>query len=95
MDTPPPHADVDHLAAVLERRRAELAGANAVISGGRVVHAVTEQTWVGVRVPAVECHATADPLRLHPTTAPVTCRRCRRRLTGSAGDVPDGQLTLG
>jgi hypothetical protein len=88
------HADVDHLAAVLERRRSELAGANAVIGGATVVHAVTEHVWVGVRVPAVVCGAATDPLRLRATSAPISCRRCTRRLTGSSAGVSDGQLTL-
>jgi hypothetical protein len=90
---PPALADVDHLAAVLERRRAELAGANAVIGAGTVVHAVTDTVWAGVRVPAVVCRAAADPLRLRATASPVTCRRCTRRLTGATG-VHDGQLVL-
>ncbi|MFW5418200.1 hypothetical protein J0910_16435 [Nocardiopsis sp. CNT-189] len=86
--------DVGHLAAVLSRRRAELAGRNAVIGGGEVVHALTEAVWAGVRVPAVSCHASADPLRLRPTDAPVSCRRCLRRLSGRDHGVPEGQLTL-
>jgi len=87
-------ADVGHLAAVLSRRRAELAGHNAVIGGGEVVHALTEAVWAGVRVPAVPCRASADPLRLRPTDAPVSCRRCLRRLAGRDHGVPEGQLTL-
>ncbi|GAA1763054.1 hypothetical protein [Streptomonospora arabica] len=75
-------ADVEHLAAVLARRRRELSGGRATIGASSVVHAVEETTWVGVRVPAVVCRAAADPLRLRPTESPVTCRRCLRRAGG-------------
>lgn len=90
-----PEVDVAHLAAALERRREELAGGRAVIGAGTVVHSVSSAVWAGVRVPAVLCHASADPLRLRPTASPVSCRRCLRRLTGREHAVHDGQLTLG
>ncbi|MBB5436331.1 hypothetical protein [Nocardiopsis composta] len=90
-----PGVDVAHLAAALERRREELAGGRAVIGAGTVVHAVSSSVWAGVRVPAVLCRASADPLRLRPAAGAVSCRRCLRRLTGREAGVPDGQLTLG
>ncbi|MFC7745620.1 hypothetical protein ACFQXA_38890 [Nocardiopsis composta] len=67
-----PGVDVAHLAAALERRREELAGGRAVIGAGTVVHAVSSSVWAGVRVPAVLCRASADPLRLRPP--PERCR---------------------
>ncbi|WP_017541984.1 hypothetical protein [Nocardiopsis halophila] len=88
------HADVDHLAAVLHRRWEELAGGRARIGDGDVVHAVTDSIWAGVRVPAVLCRASADPLRLRAAEGQVTCRRCQRRLTGRSEDVPEGQMRL-
>jgi len=90
-----PGADVEHLAAVLTRRASELSGGRAVIGAGTVVHAVSSSVWAGVRVPAVLCRASADPLRLRPAASPVSCRRCLRRLTGREHGVHDGQLTLG
>lgn len=88
------YADVDHLAAVLHRRWEELAGGRAVIGSGSVVHAVTDAVWAGVRVPAVLCRASADPLRLRAAEGQVTCRRCQRRLTGRSEGVPEGQMRL-
>ncbi|GAB3498630.1 hypothetical protein [Nocardiopsis coralliicola] len=86
--------DVEHLAAVLQRRAEELDGRHATVGGGDIVHAVTTDRWIGVRVPTVLCRATADPLRLRPTDAPVTCRTCTRRLTGHTTGLSEGQLSL-
>ncbi|QBI52118.1 hypothetical protein [Streptomonospora litoralis] len=87
-------ADVEHLAAVLKRRRRELAGGRATIGGSSVVHAVEETMWVGVRVPVVVCRVAADPLRLRPSNGPVTCRRCRKRADGRDIRVGRGQTEL-
>ncbi|MFD0773633.1 hypothetical protein ACFQZ2_06800 [Streptomonospora algeriensis] len=88
-------ADVEHLAAVLARRRRELAGGRATIGASSVVHAVEETVWVGVRVPVVVCRAATDPLRLRPSEKPVTCRRCLRRASGvRSARVPRGQTEL-
>jgi len=86
--------DVEHLAAVLMRRRRELAGGRATIGGSSVVHAVEGMMWVGVRVPAAVCRATADPMRLRPTERPVTCRRCLRRGGGRGAEMAQGQTEL-
>ncbi|KIH97115.1 hypothetical protein LP52_20545 [Streptomonospora alba] len=87
--------DVEHLAAVLARRRRELTGGRATIGASSVVHAVEETVWAGVRVPAVLCRAAADPLRLHPAENPVTCRRCLKRASGGrSARVPRGQTEL-
>ncbi|MUL40353.1 hypothetical protein FZ103_04025 [Streptomonospora sp. PA3] len=88
-------ADIEHLAAVLARRRRELAGGRATIGSSSVVHAVEDAVWVGVRVPAVVCRAAADPLRLRPAEGPVTCRRClRRAMAGRGTRVAQGQTEL-
>ncbi|NYI96627.1 hypothetical protein HNR12_002904 [Streptomonospora nanhaiensis] len=86
--------DIEHLAAVLVRRRRELAGGTAVIGASGVVHRVHETVWAGVRVPATACRAASDPLRLRPAHGPVTCRRCLRRTTGRDTGVPEGQTEL-
>jgi hypothetical protein len=88
-------ADVEHLAATLRRRRAELADAGGVrIGDGEVVHELTSRMWVGVQVPAVLCAASADPLRLRAATGPVTCRRCRVRRHGDSQEQVPGQTAL-
>ncbi|MFY7066936.1 2-C-methyl-D-erythritol 2,4-cyclodiphosphate synthase [Nocardiopsis changdeensis] len=75
-----PSADVEHLAAVLRRRREELAGAAGVrIGRGEVVHRLEAHMWAGVEIPAVGCHAATDPLRLVASNGPITCRRCLGR----------------
>ena|SRR5690625_4886647 len=91
----PGGADVEHLAATLRARRAELAGASSVrIGDSTVVHALTTRLWVGVEVPAPACNAAADPLRLRPAWEPVTCRRCRARGRTSQADQVPGQQRL-
>ncbi|WP_150240009.1 hypothetical protein [Nocardiopsis quinghaiensis] len=85
--------EVEHLAATL-RRRQELANADGVrIGRGTVVHGLTTHMWAGIEVPAVSCHAAADPLRLFPATGAVTCRRCLGRARTEHGQVP-GQTEL-
>ncbi|WP_116247707.1 hypothetical protein [Nocardiopsis sp. FIRDI 009] len=87
--------EVEHLAAVLRRRREELADAEAVrIGDGAVAHELITRIWVGVEVPGVLCHASADPLRLQAAPGPVTCRRCRARRSGDSGDQVPGQTSL-
>ncbi|NYH55255.1 MULTISPECIES: hypothetical protein [Nocardiopsis] len=86
--------EVEHLAATLRRRRAELATAEGVrIGQGTVVHGLTTHMWAGIEVPAVSCHAAADPLRLFPAPGAVTCRRCLGRVRAERGQVP-GQTEL-
>ncbi|MBB6122214.1 hypothetical protein [Nocardiopsis algeriensis] len=85
---------VEHLAATLRRRRIELADAAGVrIGQGQVVHGLTTHMWAGVPVPAVQCHAAVDPLRLTPSAGPVTCRRCLGRGRQEQTQVP-GQTAL-
>jgi hypothetical protein len=94
-DLPLSGPDVEHLAATLRRRRAELADAGGVrIGDGEVVHELTSRIWVGVEVPAVLCAASADPMRLRPAAGPVTCRRCRARRSGASSDQVPGQTSL-
>lgn len=89
-----PEADVEHLAATLRRRRHELADAGgARIGQGRVVHGLTTHMWAGVEVPAVQCHAAVDPLRLVPASGPITCRRCLGRARAERDQVP-GQTSI-
>ena len=86
--------DVEHLAATLRRRRHELADADgARIGQGRVVHGLTTHMWAGVEVPAVQCHAAVDPLRLVPAPGPITCRRCLGRARTERDQVP-GQTSI-
>ncbi|MEU3018912.1 hypothetical protein ABZ635_16100 [Nocardiopsis sp. NPDC007018] len=94
--TPPGHApEVEHLAATLHRRRAELAEAKAArIGDGSIVHELTTRVWVGVEIPAVVCAAADDPMRLRPSTHPVTCLRCRSRRSGSGAEQMPGQELL-
>lgn len=87
--------DVEHLAATLRRRRAELSDAKAArIGDGDIVHELTTRLWVGVEIPAVVCAAAPDPMRLRPSTSPVTCLRCRSRRSGSGGEQVPGQEEL-
>lgn len=90
----PSAPEVEHLAVTLRRRRTELADAEgARIGQGTVVHGLTTHLWAGIEVPAVQCHAAVDPLRLHPAPGPVTCRRCLGRARGEREQVP-GQTSL-
>lgn len=92
-----PAADpsIEHLAATLRARRAEMAGATgARIGDSAVVHQLTTRMWVGVEVPAVLCAAAQDPLRLKPAWEPVTCRRCRTRGQGREETQVPGQQAL-
>jgi hypothetical protein len=87
--------DIEHLAATLRRRRAELADAKAArIGDGEIVHELTTRLWVGVEIPAVVCAAAPDPMRLRPSTSPVTCLRCRSRRSGSGREQVPGQEEL-
>jgi hypothetical protein len=86
--------DIEHLAATLRRRREELADAAGVrIGQGEVVHGLTTHMWAGVAVPAIQCHAAVDPLRLSPSAGPITCRRCLGRGRQEQKQVP-GQTSL-
>lgn len=90
-----PAPEVRHLAATLRRRRSELADAKAArIGDGSIVHELTTRVWVGVEIPAVVCAAADDPMRLRPSTSPVTCLRCRSRRSGSGGEQVPGQELL-
>ncbi|MFE1168293.1 hypothetical protein [Nocardiopsis sp. NPDC058789] len=90
-----PAPEVRHLAATLRRRRSELADARAArIGDGSIVHELTTRVWVGVEIPAVVCAAADDPMRLRPSTSPVTCLRCRSRRSGSGGEQVPGQALL-
>ncbi|QUX26362.1 MULTISPECIES: hypothetical protein [Nocardiopsis] len=92
--TAPAPSDVEHLAAVLRRRREELAGAAGVrIGRGEVVHRLDTHMWAGVEIPAVGCHAAVDPLRLVASAGPVTCRRCLGSGRQAQEQVP-GQTAL-
>ncbi|MCO1581240.1 MULTISPECIES: hypothetical protein [unclassified Crossiella] len=79
-------AELDPLTAVLQavatRTCAQFADRNLTIRRSRVVHGVAPTKWMaGVELPGPACHvgvagwAVED---LHPTTRPVTCRRCLR-----------------
>jgi hypothetical protein len=58
-----------------------------------VVHGLTTHMWAWGAVPAVQCHAAVDQLRLTPSAGPVTCRCCLGRGRQEQGQVP-GQTEL-
>lgn len=73
------------LEAVAARAVAAFEKKNAVVrGGGSAVHAVAPVRWLGeIVVPGPLCHvgvSGGELASLRPTTAPVTCRRCRRSL---------------
>jgi hypothetical protein len=90
------------LSAVAMRAAAQFKGRNIVIRRSRVVHAAATSKWMaGIELPAPACHvgvagwAIED---LHPTTEPVSCRRCLRsqghRAVPELTLVRGGQMTL-
>jgi hypothetical protein len=83
----------------VERAASDFSGRNASVRGaGSVVHAVGLVHWIGVlEVPGPLCHvglSGGELAALRPTTAPVTCRRCLRRLGVEDGPPGAEQLTL-
>ncbi|HEV7979559.1 hypothetical protein [Amycolatopsis sp.] len=70
------------LSAVARRAENQFRGRNLTIRRSTVVHAVAPSRWMaGVDLPAPACHVGVSGWAvedLHPTSQPVTCRRCLR-----------------
>jgi hypothetical protein len=70
------------LSAVARRAENQFRGRNLTIRRSAVVHAVAPSRWMaGVELPAPACHVGVSGWAvedLHPTSQPVTCRRCLR-----------------
>ncbi|MCK2244541.1 MULTISPECIES: hypothetical protein [unclassified Crossiella] len=81
----PPTA-LDPLTAVLQavavRTARQFEERNLTIRRSRVVHGVAPSKWMaGVELPGPACHVGVAGWALedmHPSTRPVTCRRCLR-----------------
>ncbi|MBP2477691.1 hypothetical protein JOF53_006563 [Crossiella equi] len=70
------------LSAVASRATAQFTDRNLTVRRSRIVHAVEPTPWLaGVELPGPACHVGVAGWALedlHPTTEPVTCRRCLR-----------------
>lgn len=69
---------------------------NGRFAGGKAVHAVAPQPWIGdLHVPGPACHTpsgTFDPADFRPVRDEVTCRRCLKNYRSRAvvrQDDPD------
>jgi hypothetical protein len=89
------------LSAVARRAESQFRGRNLTIRRSTVVHAVAPSRWMaGVDLPAPACHVGVSGWAvedLHPTSEPVTCRRCLRSPSARSVVTRDAgrQLELG